>query len=76
LFAPVGTRDALLDDARRLEKALHALDVLVEARYYPGGIHAFHMVWDPAARRCWRDALALLDRHMPPLSPAAPLSTP
>jgi acetyl esterase len=66
-FAPVGTRDPLLDDTRRLEKALRALNVPCEARYYPGGIHAFHaMVWDPAARRCWRDALAFLDRHMRP----------
>ncbi|HWU89541.1 MAG TPA: alpha/beta hydrolase [Kofleriaceae bacterium] len=65
-FAPVGTRDPLLDDTRRLEKALEALSVPCEARYYPGGIHAFHaLVWDPAARRCWRDALAFLDRHMP-----------
>ena len=64
-FAPVGTRDPLLDDTRRLEKALARLDVPCEARYYPGGIHAFHaMVWDPAARRCWRDALAFLDRAM------------
>jgi len=64
-FAPVGTRDPLLDDTRRLERALEALDVPCEARYYPGGIHAFHaLVWDPAARRCWRDALAFLDRHM------------
>ena len=64
-FAPVGTRDPLLDDTRRLEKALRLLNVPVEARYYPGGIHAFHaMVWDPAARRCWRDALAFLDRYM------------
>jgi acetyl esterase len=64
-FAPVGTRDPLLDDTRRLEKALTALSVPCEARYYPGGIHAFHaMVWNPAARRCWRDALAFLDRHM------------
>jgi acetyl esterase/lipase len=64
-FAPVGTRDPLLDDTRRLEKALGALNVPCEARYYPGGIHAFHaLVWDPAARRCWRDALAFLDRHM------------
>jgi acetyl esterase len=64
-FAPVGTRDPLLDDTRRLEKALAALGVPCEARYYPGGIHAFHaMVWDPVARRCWRDALAFLDRHM------------
>jgi acetyl esterase len=64
-FAPVGTRDPLLDDTRRLEKALTKLNVPCEARYYPGGIHAFHaLVWDPAARRCWRDALAFLDRHM------------
>ena len=64
-FAPVGTRDPLLDDTRRLEKALAALSVPCEARYYPGGIHAFHaLVWNPAARRCWRDALAFLDRHM------------
>lgn len=66
-FAPVGTRDPLLDDTRRLEKALEALSVPCEARYYPGGIHAFHaLVWNPAARRCWRDALAFLDRYMPP----------
>lgn len=64
-FAPVGTRDPLLDDTRRLEKALAQLNVPCEARYYPGGIHAFHaMVWDPSARRCWRDALAFLDRHL------------
>ena len=41
-FAPVGTRDPLLDDTRRLEKALRTLNVPIEARYYPGGIHAFH----------------------------------
>jgi len=76
-FAPVGTRDPLLDDTRRLEKALRALDVPVEARYYPGGIHAFHaLIWDPAARRCWRDALAFLDRHMRPAPPAAPVVDP
>ena len=64
-FAPVGTRDPLLDDTRRLEKALVTLGVPCEARYYPGGVHAFHaLIWDPAARRCWRDALAFLDRHM------------
>jgi acetyl esterase len=63
-FAPVGTRDPLLDDTRRLDKALTTLGVPCETRYYPGGIHAFHaMVWNPAARRCWRDALAFLDRY-------------
>ncbi len=64
-FAPVGTRDPLLDDTRRLESALTKLEVPCEARYYRGGIHAFHaLVWDPSARRCWRDALAFLDRHV------------
>jgi len=64
-FAPVGTRDPLLDDTRRLEQALASLGVPCEARYYTGGIHAFHaLVWNPGARRCWRDALAFLDRHM------------
>jgi acetyl esterase len=64
-FVPVGTRDPLLDDTRRLEKALGTLGVPCEARYYRGGIHAFHaMVWNPVARRCWRDALAFLDRHV------------
>jgi acetyl esterase len=72
-FAPVGTRDPLLDDTRRLARALDGLGVPCEARYYPGGIHAFHaMVWDPAARRCWRDALAFLDRHMRTPGGAAP----
>jgi acetyl esterase len=75
-FAPVGTRDPLLDDTRRLEKALRALDVPVEARYYPGGIHAFHaMVWNPVARRCWRDALAFLDRHMRPAQSAPAIAS-
>ncbi len=64
-FAAVGTRDPLLDDTRRLEKALGDLGVPCEARYYPGGIHAFHaLVWSRDARRCWRDALAFLDRHL------------
>jgi acetyl esterase len=64
-FAPVGTKDPLLDDTRRLEKALAARNVPCEARYYPGGIHAFHaLVWQPRAKHCWRDALAFLDRHV------------
>lgn len=63
-FAPVGTHDPLLDDTRRLEKALARLRVPCEARYYPDEIHAFHaLVWRRQARLCWRDALAFLDRY-------------
>jgi acetyl esterase len=66
-FAAVGTRDPLLWDTRRLAAALAALGVPCEARYYPGGIHAFHaLMWQPRARRCWHDALAFLDRALRP----------
>lgn len=77
-FAAVGTRDPLLPDTRRLEKALGRLGVPVEARYYPGGIHAFHaLVWQRSARRCWGDALAFLDRHLRIRRPRhAPLALP
>lgn len=63
-FLPVGTADPLLDDTRRMARALGALGVTAEARYYPGGIHAFHaFVWRPQARRCWQDTYDFLDRH-------------
>jgi acetyl esterase len=64
-FATVGTRDPLLDDTRRLFAALERRDVPCEARYYPGGVHAFHaFVWQPVAQRCWRDSYAFLDAAM------------
>jgi hypothetical protein len=42
LGQPVGTRDPLLDDTRRLEKALAGLNVPCGARYDLGGLHVFH----------------------------------
>ena len=64
-FVAVGTRDPLLDDSRRLARALDRLGVACEARYYPGEIHAFHaLVWRPRARQAWRDAFGFLDRHV------------
>jgi len=64
-FIPVGTKDPLLDDTRRLERALKQLDVPCAAAYYPGEIHAFHaLVWRKAARRCWRDTFGFIDRHL------------
>jgi acetyl esterase/lipase len=46
-FAHAGTRDPLLDKTRRLEKPLAGLNVPCEARYYPGGIHAFRHMRKP-----------------------------
>lgn len=64
-FVPVGTKDPLLDDSRRLKAALDRLGAVSDIRYYPGELHAFHaLVWRENARRCWRDTFAFLDRHV------------
>lgn len=64
-FLPVGTKDPLLDDTRRLKAAFDRLGVECEARYYPGEPHAFHaLVFRPNARRCWADSYAFLERHL------------
>lgn len=73
-LSAVGTADVLEDDTRRLDAALRRHGATSEARYYPGAFHAFHaFVFDPKARRCWRDTYAFLDRHVPreARSPAA-----
>jgi acetyl esterase/lipase len=63
-FLPVGTKDPLLDDTRRLARALRAMGVSAEEEYYPGEIHAFHaFVMRAAARKCWGDTFAFLARH-------------
>lgn len=63
-FAPVGTKDPLLDDTRRLARALEALEVPVTARYYEGEVHAFHaLLWRANARRCWADTFRFLGDH-------------
>ncbi|HET6612688.1 MAG TPA: alpha/beta hydrolase [Kofleriaceae bacterium] len=60
-FVTCGTRDPLLEDSRRLKRALDALGVRNEACYYPKEIHAFHaMVWRRQARACWRRTFAFL----------------
>lgn len=65
-FLPVGTRDPLLDDTRRLAAALDALGVPAEPRYYEGGVHAFHaFVFLEQARRVWVDKFAFLEQHVP-----------
>lgn len=65
-FVPVGTRDVLLDDTRRLKAALDRLGVTCEARFYEGEVHAFHaMVFRRAARKCWGDMFRFLDKHVP-----------
>lgn len=64
-FVPVGTRDPLLDDSRRLAAALKHLGADCDARYYEGEIHAFHtLLWRRNAQRCWQDIFSFLNAHL------------
>lgn len=65
-FLPVGTKDPLLPDTRRLARAIQGLGGVAEDRYYDGEVHAFHAFpFLPNARKCWRDTYAFLDAHAP-----------
>ncbi|HTJ80061.1 MAG TPA: alpha/beta hydrolase [Polyangiaceae bacterium] len=66
-FIACGTKDPLLDDTRRLGKALDALGVKNEVAIYPGEVHAFHaFVWRAQAKKCWRDTYRFLDAIVGP----------
>jgi acetyl esterase len=57
-----GTRDPLLDDARRLHHALERRGVRSELHLYPGELHAFQAAMvTPNARRFWRDTYRFLE---------------
>ena len=64
-FLPIGTKDPLLPDTRRLAEALRALGAEAEVKYYPGELHAFHaVVLRASARRCWDDTFEFLERRL------------
>ncbi len=72
-FLPVGTRDPLLDDTRRLARALRDLGATAEDRYYTGEVHAFHaFVMRKNARLCWGHTFDFLDRHLTARADAQP----
>ncbi len=71
-FLPVGMGDVLWEDTQRLTKALQRRGVEVEAKYYDKEIHAFHaLYWRKAAKACWQDHYAFLDRYVARDSSAA-----
>ncbi len=60
-YASCGDDDPILDDTRRLEKALVARKVKHRVSYYDGRGHAFQaMVHTPSARHAQRDCLSFL----------------
>ena len=65
MFISCGTRDAILEDSRRLARALDRLGVPHELQIYAGEPHAFHaFLWRPKARLCWRDHHRFLRTHL------------
>jgi len=45
--------------------ALEQRGAHVEARYYPGEVHAFHaLVWRRQARQCWQEMLAFTELQL------------
>ena len=61
-YVPVGARDVLLSDSRRLKAALDSRKVPCHLAIYRNGIHAFHFfMWTYQARKCWKDLFEYLD---------------
>jgi acetyl esterase len=64
-FLACGTKDPLLHDTQRLERALQRRHVEHEARYYDGEIHAFHAMWWRAqSRALWEDTRRYMLRQL------------
>jgi acetyl esterase len=64
-FLPVGGRDPLKEDTKRMTAALKERGCEAVSRTYPGGIHAFHaFVFRKQARECWKEMLDFLGERL------------
>lgn len=64
VFLPCGTWDHLMDDSRRLHRALQQAGGVSKLGEYARGPHAFHaFVFTPSALACWRDTFGFLREH-------------
>lgn len=65
MLAIAGTRDPILDDTRRLGRAVAAQGGRCDISIHLGGIHAFHAVfWRDPGRAAWAAQLGFLDEHL------------
>lgn len=72
-FASCGLADPIVEDTRRIARALRARGVPVEAPLYPGEPHAFQaLVFRETAWAQWGAAVAFLGAHVPGLTPLRP----
>lgn len=69
VYAFAGTKDPVLEDTRRLGRALAQRSEPHAVRLFPGEVHAFHaLLFRKAARDCWREQLAFLERVVKPVA--------
>ena len=62
---PVGSHDPIVDDSVRLKAALDKRNASADLRIYPNEGHAFHaFIWRKAARRCWNETFAFLEKQV------------
>ena len=65
IYSFVGTRDPILDDTRRLEKALQKRKTDYEVRYYPDEVHGFHLaVWRKTSQKAWQGQQRFLEKYV------------
>ena len=62
----VGTKDPIIDDTRRLGRALDDRKIPNSIQIYPGGIHGFHIAfWTERGQRAWADQFDFLNAYYP-----------
>jgi epsilon-lactone hydrolase len=65
-YIPIGSRDLILDDARRVAAKMKSEGVDVQLDIFPGAPHGFNAVPFPAGRQCNARARAIIDAALPP----------
>ncbi|MDQ0613991.1 monoterpene epsilon-lactone hydrolase [Microbacterium sp. W4I4] len=65
-YMPVGSRDLILDDARRIEARMRADGIDVQLDIFPGAPHGFNAVPFAASRQCNARARAIINDALPP----------
>jgi monoterpene epsilon-lactone hydrolase len=68
-YIPIGSRDLILDDARRVAAKMASEGVDVQLDIFPGAPHGFNAVPFAAGRQANARARAIIDSALPPRTP-------
>ncbi|MGR0161124.1 alpha/beta hydrolase [Paenarthrobacter nitroguajacolicus] len=68
-YIPIGSRDLILDDARRVAAKMESEGVDVQLDIFDGAPHGFNAVPFKGSRQCNARARAIIDEKLPPKRP-------